>query len=221
MAAFSVKTCPALGCKDPGRTFCVWLVPLCPPPSYNNEMTSAMRSHFRKCLMSLWKTINKSYVTVTLTNKCTLRLQRLDCPRCSVWAVSSRMYAWYFIVIYFILGFKVSCLNAERQGASSVTQCDWGGGCHFNDVIAGLKETSHVVHPVTGSMQNLNHLEQMSGDRAVSTGAERSMLQNATPVPKHFTQLRKMERNYPFTDQVLDFSWQHCFIFNLDDWKNS
>lgn len=75
------------------------------------------------------------------------------------------MHAWYFIVIYFILGFKLSCLNAERQGALSVTECDWWGGCHFNNDIIGMKEA------VTGSMQYWTHLEQVSGDRVFITGA--------------------------------------------------
>lgn len=41
------------------------------------------------------------------------------------------------------------------------------GGRHFNGAIIGLKETSQVARPVTGSMQYLAHLEQRSGDRAL------------------------------------------------------
>lgn len=41
----------------------------CVLPAYHSEVTSAMWSPIRKHLMSLRKTINKSYVTVTPENK--------------------------------------------------------------------------------------------------------------------------------------------------------
>lgn len=73
MIASSVKTCPALPYKDSRQSLALafqnWF-PLPPAlPACHSKMISVTWSHFRNCLMSLRKTINKPYVTVTSRNK--------------------------------------------------------------------------------------------------------------------------------------------------------